>query len=303
MGSLAYVTPNHMRNMLPMKLKNSLIAVLMTAAALALAVTTFAQTTGLTGTAHPLSDLDHACVASTPFGNTSVRLSNQIADQGFTSCMTGFTETIYLMVKEVRRGGTLEVGIQDRNGNTLGTATMKLVQGFSGILPVNIKAPVAKDQDYRLFLQTRGNAHLVLHSRNMTDAPHALYVDGWALSANLSLAVGFKAPMGEAEISRTAEAASVATVDEPAVAPVPGMTVFPNPFIESLNLSFQNDMKGECRIEVIDMLGYVAFRETRSDIRAGESVNIVVPSSWKTGVYSVRVMNGGQVTQQTVIKR
>jgi hypothetical protein len=95
-----------------------------------------------------------------------------------------------------------------------------LVQGFSGILPVNIKAPVAKDLDYRLFLQTRGNAHLVLHSRNMTDAPHALYVDGWALSANLSLAVGFKAPMGEAEISRTAEATSVATVDEPAVAPV-----------------------------------------------------------------------------------
>ena len=286
-----------------MNLKNSLIAVLMTAAALALAVTTFAQTTGLTGTAHPLSDLDHECVTSTPFGNTSVRLNNQIADQGFTSCMTGFTETIYLMVKEVRRGGTLEVGIQDRYGNTLGTATAKLVQGFSGILPVNIKAPVAKDLDYRLFLQTRGNAHIVLHSRNLPEAPHALYVDGWSLAANLSLAIGFKPPMGEAEISRTAEQTSAAAAEEPAVSPAPGMTVFPNPFVENINISFQNDMKGECRIEVIDMLGFVAFRETRSDIRAGESVQIVVPSSWNTGVYGVRVMNGGQISQQTIIKR
>lgn len=292
-----------MRKLFLMNLKNSLIAVLMTAAALALAVTTFAQTTGLSGTAHPLSDLDHECVSSTPFGNTSVRLNNQIADQGFTSCIAGFTETVYLMVKEVRRGGTLEVGIQDRYGNTIGTATTKLVQGFSGILPITIKAPVAKDVDYRLFMQTRGNAHLVLHSRNMTDAPHALYVDGWSLQANLSLAIGFKLPMGEAEINRAEASAQGTSQEEPAVAPTPGMTVFPNPFIDNLNVSFQNTMKGECRIEVIDMLGYVAFRETRTDIQAGETVSISVPSNWNTGVYSVRVMNAGQISQQTVIKR
>ena len=297
------MTPNHMRNMLPMKLKNSLIAVLMTAAALALAVTTFAQTTGLTGTAHPLSDLDHACVASTPFGNTSVRLNNQMADQGFTSCITGYTETIYVMVKEVRRGGVLMVGIQDKFGNTLSTAQTKLVQGFSGIMAIDIKAPVTEGVNFHLYLETRNNANVVFHSRNISEPEHELFVDGWSLSANLSLAIGFRPPVAQEAPQR--EVSSLPQVEnvEPAVAPVPGMTVFPNPFIESLNLSFQNDMKGECRIEVIDMLGYVAFRETRSDIRAGESVNIVVPSSWNTGVYSVRVMNGGQVTQQTVIKR
>jgi hypothetical protein len=73
--------------------------------------------------------------------------------------------------------------------------------------------------------------------------------------------------------------------------------------VENLNITFQNTMKGECRIDVIDMLGFVAFRETRSNIQAGETVSISVPSSWNTGVYSVRVMNAGQVTQQTVIKR
>ncbi len=292
-----------MRNILPMNLKNSLIAVLMTAAALALAVTTFAQTTGLTGTAHPLSDLDHDCVTSTPFGNTSVRLNNQTADQAFTSCMTGYTETVYLMVKEVRRGGSLIVGIQDKYGNPISTTQTKLVQGFSGILAIDIKAPVTEDVNFRLFLQTRGNAHLVLHSRNMVEPEHALFVDGWTLSSNISMAIGFRPQIAEEEASRIETSGSSSEVTEPEAVPVSALSVYPNPFIEYLNVSFQNDMKGECRIEVIDMLGFVSFRETRSDIRAGEVVQIVVPSSWNTGVYSVRVMNGGQVSQQTVIKR
>ena len=286
-----------------MNFKNSLIAVLMTAAALALAVTTFAQTTGLTGTAHPLSDLDHECVTSTPFGNTSIQLHNQHADQGFTACMTGYTETIYLMVKEVRRGGPLTVGIQDKFGNTLSTAQTKLVKGFSGILAIDIKAPITEGTNFRVFLQTRDNATVILHSRNLTEPEHTLFVDGWSLSSNLSLAIGVRPPVGQEAPQREVTAIPVSGSDEPDDAQVQALTVYPNPFVENLNISFQNDMKGECRIEVIDMLGFVAFRETRSDIRAGESVQIVVPSSWNTGVYSVRVMNGGQISQQTVIKR
>lgn len=286
-----------------MNLKNSLIAVLMTAAALALAVTTFAQSHGLSGTAHPLSDLDHECVSSTPFGNTSVRLNNQIAEQGFTSCMTGFTETIYLMVKEVRRGGTLELGIQDKYGNTLTTVSKKLVQGFTGILAVDIKAPVTEGVNFRVYAQTRNGGHLVLHSRNMVEPEHELFVDGWSLDANISMAIGFRPAASEVEANRADAGQSTQHVEEPIAVPSPALTVFPNPFVENLNITFQNTMKGECRIDVIDMLGFVAFRETRSNIQAGETISISVPSSWNTGVYSVRVMNAGQVTQQTVVKR
>lgn len=82
----------------------------------------------------------------------------------------------------------------------------------------------------------------------------------------------------------------------------PGISLFPNPVVQSLNLSFNQNRTGTLMISITDMNGIAVKKQTEVIAAGRTSINIDV-SNLAAAAYLVSVSNGETVTQQKFIKQ
>lgn len=84
--------------------------------------------------------------------------------------------------------------------------------------------------------------------------------------------------------------------------PLIGITPYPNPFIETINLKLESQISGEARIEIYNMDGMKVFTFEKY-ILSGEST-IAIPESanWAGGIYFIRISAEDYMYSKKVIK-
>ena len=79
-------------------------------------------------------------------------------------------------------------------------------------------------------------------------------------------------------------------------------SVYPNPFIDQVSITFKKDLKGETQVVLMDLAGNMLHREVRLNPVTGQKVNINPMYNLKPGAYALRILNDDRVFNQTIMK-
>jgi hypothetical protein len=79
-------------------------------------------------------------------------------------------------------------------------------------------------------------------------------------------------------------------------------SVYPNPFVDQVSVTFKKDLKGETQIILMDLAGNMLHREVRLNPVVGQKVNITPTYNLNPGAYALRILNDNRVFNQTIMK-
>jgi hypothetical protein len=267
------------------------------------AISAQAQTAALNATAGPFDNLKHDCVAKAETGS-EVLLLNQgdVVVQSFNACAGGVVSKAYAIVKQSSNQGKIEMMIEDLRGNILARAKMTVREGFNGLVTSKLTAEVNKGERYNLKIRAI-STDIVIEGRYNTDEKNDLYLNGWKLDGNISTAVGIQ------EVRSTTEALESNrnpyindAIDARATEFGATFSVYPNPFVDQVSVTFKKDLKGETQIILMDLAGNMLHREVRLNPVVGQKVNITPTYNLNPGAYALRILNDNRVFNQTIMK-
>lgn len=246
--------------------------------------------------------ISHDCVTQSAVGTSSVWIKDTWAEQTFRACSNGMMESLYLNVLESPNDNSLGVQLYDPQMNLLSNNRIEIKEGQTGI--IKIKMPVLLTEGLEYLIGIRGNdCRIKLGAVRLSESDGSFAVGGWNLAGQLEFAVG--------QTDRNVEAANTGRVDIPNIQGDGSATdnpladsfiAFPNPFQGELNIEFTKALEGETQIVLSDLSGNVISREVRTNVQWGERVTVAPRYDLLPGVYAVRILNGTNVTNYTVLK-
>jgi hypothetical protein len=277
---------------------------ILTAAALLIgAFTAQAQTTALNATAGPFDNLKHDCVAKAETGS-EVLLLNQgdVVVQSFDACAAGVADKAYVIIKQSSNLGKLEMLIEDLRGNVLARAKVTIREGYNGLVTAKLQADVNKGERYNLKIRAI-STDIVIEGRYITNEKTDLFLNGWKLDGNISTAVGMQeVDNTSAAIQSERNPYSNDAIDARATEFGATFSVYPNPFVDQLSVTFKKDLKGETQLILMDLAGNMLHREVRLNPVVGQKVNISPMYTLNPGAYALRILNDKRVYNQTIMK-
>ena len=106
---------------------------------------------------------------------------------------------------------------------------------------------------------------------------------------------------GLAEIRIEGEEVIISDVEEVEELACVDVTIFPNPFSESLTLTLHPGCSGDLRYIIYDGLGKVVLSQT-TNLTNGQNKSVEVGRDLPAGAYNLYLEYGGQSTQRSVVK-
>ena len=278
--------------------------ILAAAALLIGAVSAQAQSTGFSSTVGPFDDLKHDCVAKEDRGNQVLLLnSGDVVTQSFTACDQGLVEKAYVIVKQSSAHGTFEVEITDSRGEVLGFNKNFIKEGFSGLVMFKVDAKVDAGMKYFLKFKAK-NSNLVLEGQYGETSENTLHLNGWKLDGHISTAIGIRHEI-ERPNSLDADRNPVDDniIDARATEFQANFSVYPNPFVDKVNLEFNRKFKGQTNVMLTDLSGNVLHREVIMNAEAGQNIELRPAYNLHPGAYALRIINDNRLYNMTLMKQ
>jgi hypothetical protein len=278
---------------------------ILTAAALLFgAVTAQAQTTGFSSTTGPFDDLKHDCVAKEERGNQVLLLnSGDIVTQSFTACDQGVVEKAYVIVKQSSAHGTFEVEISDSRGEVIDFNKQHIKEGFSGLVMFKIQAKVDVGTKYNLKFKA-SNTNLVLEGQYGDTSENTLHLNGWKLDGHISTAVGIRHEIERPNpIVADRNPIQDNIIEDRATEFQANFSVYPNPFVDKVNLKFNRKFKGKTIVMLTDLSGNILHSEVIMNAETGQNLELRPAYNLHPGAYALRIVNEKRVYNQTLMKQ
>ena len=76
--------------------------------------------------------------------------------------------------------------------------------------------------------------------------------------------------------------------------------IYPNPVIDIVNLTFENNFENMFKVEIYDSLGRLSFTQNKSSTGNKLSLNI---SELERGIYILKLYNNNKISVQRIIKK
>lgn len=247
--------------------------------------------------------ISHECMTQSAVGTSSVWVKDTWAEQSFKACSNGQLQAIYLNILENPQTTVFAVQLYDVHRNQLGSNMIELEEGYTGLLKVKLPVLLSDGIKYTISLRVDNTSKIKFGAVRMDEADGTFSVGGWNLAGQLEFAVG--------QTDRNVEAANTGRVDIQNTYDDGSMDdnniqdafiAFPNPFQNELNIEFTKAMKGQTQVILTDLSGNVISREVRTNVQWGDRITVSPRYELLPGVYAVRVLNGTNVTNYTVLK-
>jgi hypothetical protein len=247
--------------------------------------------------------ISHECIRQSDIGTSSVWVKDSWAEQSFKACSNGTIEAIYLNILENPQTTDLGVQLYDYHNNLMASNIMHLEEGMTGILKIKMPVLVSEGVEYAITLRLDNASKVKFGAVRFNESDGTFSVGGWNLAGQLEFAVG--------QTDRNVDAANTGRIDIPNTYDDGSATdenladafvAFPNPFQNELNIEFTKALKGETQIVLSDLSGNIISREVRTDVQWGERITLAPRYDLLPGVYAVRILNGTNVTNYTVLK-
>ena len=259
-------------------------------------VTAQAQTSNFASTAGPFDNLDHDCLVKEARGNQVLLLNEgDIVTQSFTACENGMVEKVYVSIKQSSNLGKISAVIQDSRGQEIAGVKNKVTAGFDGVLDIKLPADVKAGSVYSLKLRALGT-NIVLEGQYGQASENDLHLNGWKLDGNITTAIGMR------RVIERPDSYDDNIIEDRATEFHSNFTVYPNPFVDQVTITFKREFKGETIVMLTDLSGNVLHREVRENPVQGQNVNLNPAYNLRPGAYALRIINDNRVYNQTLMK-
>jgi hypothetical protein len=278
---------------------------ILTAAALLIgAVSVQAQSSNLSSTTGPLDNLNHDCVAKEQRGNQVLLLNDgDIATQSFVACEQGVVEKAYVIVKQTSNDGTISAEITDSRGQELEGHKLAIKEGFGGVVSFKLQTKVDAGTVYFLKLKAI-NTNLVIEGQYGETSDNTLHLNGWKLDGHISTAVGMRHEIERPEANTSDRYPYENNIIEDRATEFQNtFAVYPNPFVDEVNVTFKREFKGQTIVMLTDLSGNVLHREVRMNPLEGQNVKLIPAYNLRPGAYALRILNDNRVYNQTLMKQ
>jgi hypothetical protein len=233
-----------------------------------------------------------------------VLLLNQgdVVVQSFDACAAGVANKAYVIIKQSSNFGKIEILIEDLRGDVLARKKVTVREGYNGLVVAKLQAEVNKGERYNLKIRAV-STDIVIEGRYNTNEKTDLYLNGWKLDGNISTAVGMVEADNNSEAIQSARNPyNNDVIDARATEFGATFSVYPNPFVDQLSVTFKKDLKGETQLILMDLAGNMLHREVRLNPVVGQKVSISPMYSLNPGAYALRILNDNRVYNQTIMK-
>ena len=246
---------------------------------------------------------NHDCVAKEQRGNQVLLLNDgDIATQSFRACEEGLIEKAYVIVKQTSTDGTIACEVTDSRGQELEGHKLVIKEGFGGVVAFKFQTKVESGMTYFLKFKAT-NTNLVIEGQYGETSDNTLHLNGWKLDGHISTAVGLRRVIDRPAVTADRFASDDSVIEDRATEFHSNFAVYPNPFVDEVNVTFKREFKGQTIVMLTDLSGDVLHREVSMNQLEGQNFKLIPAYNLRPGAYALRILNDNRVYNQTLMKQ
>jgi hypothetical protein len=234
--------------------------------------------------------LSNECkVAVNGFDNTiSLDEAGHFATQAMYACSEGLLKQVSLKLRAYGEfQGSFE--ITNNRGASVFSRRVSARDDQNGELFIPVNIPVEQGERLTLNIKALNGAGLLLHG-NSKEKVGKCTKNGAELGLNLEFTAHIE--MGELQDETSDNIDAVTKV-----------TTYPNPFTDRVSVRLENAKEGNAVVQLLDFSGNV-LRSDVIDVKdASEEISFDTNSISRAGYYALRIIQGDDVKNVTVMKR
>jgi hypothetical protein len=208
--------------------------------------------------------------------------------QSFEACSAGTLEHISVKVQSSFEDYEGRFYVKTMTGETLFNRNINARDIVNGTLNVPLNIRVYSGEQLNFGIKALGDHRIALHSNSNGDAG-ICKMNGAVVDANLE----FTAFIAEANTDATPRSESVDTK----------VTTYPNPFVNQISVRLENAKEGKAIVQLLDFSGNVLRSDMIFVKNTEGQITFETRDIERPGYYALRVIQGDDVKNITIMKR
>ena len=232
--------------------------------------------------------LENECKTSTGMSDGKVKLTapGHIITQSYTACANGTMTSLALNIAHHTSEFEGRIRVENEEGDVLMNNKLDRTNIVKDAITLPVNAEVTAGETLTFYVRLGSDTQFAI-KRNTQANVGECKLNGVDMDFNLD----FTSYIKESHVGESAD------LDEAAI------TTFPNPFNDRINVRMENAPKGPATVQLLDFAGNILRTETVNVKDAEGNIGFDTRDIDGAGYYALRIIQGDQIKNVTVLKR
>ena len=232
--------------------------------------------------------LENECKTSTGMSDGKVKLTapGHTITQSYTACANGTMTSLALNIAHYTSEFEGRIRVENEEGDVLMNNKLDRTNIVKDAITLPVNAEVTAGETLTFYVKLGSDTQFAI-KRNTQANVGECKLNGVDMDFNLD----FTSYIKESHVGENAD------LDEAAI------TTFPNPFNDRINVRMENAPKGPATVQLLDFAGNILRTETVNVKDAEGNISFDTRDIDGAGYYALRIIQGDQIKNVTVLKR
>ena len=232
--------------------------------------------------------MENECKTSTGMSDGKVKLTapGHVITQSYTACANGTMTSLALNIAHHTAEFEGRIRVENEKGDVLMNNKLDRTNIVKDAITLPVNAEVTAGETLTFYVKLGSDTQFAI-KRNTQANVGECKLNGVSMDFNLD----FTSYIKESHVGENADLDAAA------------ITTFPNPFNDRINVRMENAPKGPATVQLLDFSGNIIRTETVIVKDAAGNISFDTRDIDGAGYYALRIIQGDQIKNVTVLKR
>ena len=232
--------------------------------------------------------MENECKTSTGMSDGKVKLTapGHLITQSYTACANGTMTSLALNIAHHTAEFEGRIRVENEEGDVLMNNKLDRTNIVKNAITLPVNAEVTAGETLTFYVKLGSDTQFAI-KRNTQANVGECKLNGVSMDFNLD----FTSYIKESHVGENADLDAAA------------ITTFPNPFNDRINVRMENAPKGPATVQLLDFSGNIIRTETVIVKDAAGNISFDTRDIDGAGYYALRIIQGDQIKNVTVLKR
>ena len=232
--------------------------------------------------------MENECKTSTGMSDGKVKLTapGHVITQSYTACANGTMTSLALNIAHHTAEFEGRIRVENEEGDVLMNNKLDRTNIVKDAITLPVNAEVTAGETLTFYVKLGSDTQFAI-KRNTQANVGECKLNGMSMDFNLD----FTSYIKESQVGENADLDAAA------------ITTFPNPFNDRINVRMENAPKGPATVQLLDFSGNIIRTETVIVKDAAGNISFDTRDIDGAGYYALRIIQGDQIKNVTVLKR
>jgi hypothetical protein len=232
--------------------------------------------------------MENECKTSTGMSDGKVKLTapGHVITQSYTACANGTMTSLALNIAHHTAEFEGRIRVENEEGDVLMNNKLDRTNIVKDAITLPVNAEVTAGETLTFYVKLGSDTQFAI-KRNTQANVGECKLNGVSMDFNLD----FTSYIKESHVGENADLDAAA------------ITTFPNPFNDRINVRMENAPKGPATVQLLDFSGNIIRTETVIVKDAAGNISFDTRDIDGAGYYALRIIQGDQIKNVTVLKR